>query len=964
MVSPDPRLCAAEMRFVLLGSRGESLKVPFEPKWQETANYPFDDPKLLAHRGNYGVCGGFGDLHIVDCDDLVRWNELGVLLLIPTTFTIESRPGHRQFYVTCKEHFHSGGLYDPEKTELNESGKPEYVHIGDLKAIGGQAVGPGCKHPSGSTYQVVVGAPIAEVSREHLQSIINKFRQSKKFNANYQKAEQQVRQSRKKRYGEKDPLDSLSVQDIMPPMGNVSRSGDELRGDHPIHGSTNGGNYVINTAKNLWHCKRCESGGGAALAIAVKEGLISCSDAAPGVLRGDLFKQVLKIAREKYMLPWNSTGQQQEQTGSTVIDAIKALASVCDHATSKDGAGFSKFDREEHEDLIDKAVNDGYLDPREEKAAYRFLKKYKKQLKGLGIDYDKIEHIPREEGDAGNGWANINDRIPTWIEEYHFKTVSDTERLYHYDHGVYLDDGEIVLKALIEKEFGDFTDNRMVSDIVGKVKRRTYVDRDLFNNRHVVNVRNGLLDLETLELKPHTSDYLSTAQINVAYNKNAKATRIQKFLQEVAQPGDIVLIEEIIGWLLWPDYNVHKALMLIGCGRNGKGTLLRLITAFLGKKSISNVTLQDLVADRFAKADLYGKLANIGGDLPSKDLSDTAAFRNLTGGDDNRAQEKYRPAFNFRNKAKMMFSANVLPKSPDDTYAFYSRWILLEFSRIFDPQKGTGDPDLDAKLQTDEELSGLLNIALAGLKRLRANGWKFSYDKSVEDVEQMYKRNANPVYAFLLDECESGEATDYIEKTLFYNCFKEYAMDHGIRPLSSKKFSELLKDQTEVPVSSARPGSGWDRPVCWQGIKFKKGSRFIEKINGVTSRKSRVQPTPSSRQNESEKDGEEKEKEGKIGIRKTLDFLDVKEGDCGLGPHPRRSELTPATKSRLWRSIGSKLKKIGRKDQARHGLAVSDLSPDELELIMAAGWQQETTNTGITILWAPEKTLKAFAVMA
>jgi putative DNA primase/helicase len=573
--------------------------------------------------------------------------------------------------------------------------------------------------------------------------------------------------------------------------------------------------------------------------------------------------------------------ERKEQDGLTVIDAIRALNAVCDGATSKDGAGFSKFDREEHEDLINKAINDGYLSPKEENAAYRLVKKYTKQLKKLGIDYNEIGHIIRDEDDSCDGLAKINDRIPAWIEEYHFKTVTDTEKLYHYAHGVYLDDGETVLKALIEREFGDISDNRMVADVIGKVKRRTYIDRDLFNNRPILNVQNGLLDLMTLELKPHTPDYLSTAQINATYRKDAKAPRIQEFLKEVAKSGDIELIEEIIGWLLWPDYNVHKAVMFIGIGRNGKGTLLRLMTALLGKKSISNVTLQDLVADRFAKADLYGKLANIGGDLPSKDLSDTAAFRNLTGGDDNRAQEKYRPAFSFRNKAKMAFSANVLPRSPDDTYAFYARWILLEFLKVFDPQKGTGDPDLDAKLQTPEELSGLLNIALAGLARLRANGWKFSYDKTVEDVEVMYKRNANPVYAFLLDECETGKATDYIEKNVFYSCFKDYATSHGIRPLSSKKFSELLKDQTEVPVSSARPGSGWDRPLCWQGIKFKEGSESKKKINGVTSSKSSVTPTPSSRGNEGEeRREEEKREEGRVGITKTHDFDDAKEPDA------------------------------------------------------------------------------------
>ena len=472
--------------------------------------------------------------------------------------------------------------------------------------------------------------------------------------------------------------------------------------------------------------------------------------------------------------------------------------------------------------------------------------------------------------------ARVNKRVQEWIEEQHFKTVSDTERLYRYDHGVYLDDGETVLKALIEREFGEKTTNRWVGDIVGKVKRRTYVDRELFNSKPVLNVKNGLLDLETLLLRPHTPDYLSTAQLDVAYDSTAMSPAITKFIGEVVRPIDIPLIEEIFGWLLWPDYHIHKAVMLLGPGRNGKGTLLRLITAFLGRKSISNVTLQDLVADRFSKADLYGKLANIGGDLPSKDLSDTAAFRNLTGGDDNRAQEKYKAAFSFRNKAKLMFSANTLPRSSDDTYAFYSRWILIEFLNIFDIQKGTADPDLDAKLQTPKELSGLLNIALQGLNRLRKNGWKFSYDKTVEDVEIMYKRNANPVYAFILDECEPGEATDYIEKTLFYNRFKEYAIEHCIRPLSSKKFSELLKDQTEVPVSSARPGGGFDRPTCWQGIKFS---------TSVTSRKSRVKPTPSSPgENSHEDSGEEKKRErreGKIGYSGTLDFLDVHDADTG-----------------------------------------------------------------------------------
>ena len=339
MAVPHPTLRTPEMRFILLGARGEELKRAFEKDWQKTGNYPYDDPKLAAHKGNYGVCGGYADIHILDCDDLTRWAELEIFPLFPLTLTIESRPGHRQFYLKCKDHFHSGGLFDPEKTELNKEGKPEYVHIGDIKAgskdgiCGGYVVGPGCKHPSGSIYTVVVDAPIAEVSRELLQSIIQRFKTGKKVNTNFQRLEEGASKAKKLKYEVKDPLDSLQVVDIMPPTGEMRRSGSELRGDHPIHGSTNGGNYVVNTSKNVWHCKRCESGGGVAAAIAVKHGLISCSEAGAGELRGEQFKQVLKIAKETYGRTGNSNGnssagpkeEEQAVTGEISEEDLKAL---------------------------------------------------------------------------------------------------------------------------------------------------------------------------------------------------------------------------------------------------------------------------------------------------------------------------------------------------------------------------------------------------------------------------------------------------------------------------------------------------------------------------------------------------------------------------------------------------------------------------------------------------------------
>lgn len=89
-------------------------------------------------------------------------------------------------------------------------------------------------------------------------------------------------------------------------------------------------------------------------------------------------------------------GPRPKTEGPTVVDAIRALDAVCDGAKSQDGTGFSKFDREANENLIEKAISKGSLSPKEEKKAYKFIEKYKKQLKGLGIEYDDIGHISSE----------------------------------------------------------------------------------------------------------------------------------------------------------------------------------------------------------------------------------------------------------------------------------------------------------------------------------------------------------------------------------------------------------------------------------------------------------------------------------------------------------------------------------------------------------------------------------------
>jgi hypothetical protein len=96
----------------------------------------------------------------------------------------------------------------------------------------------------------------------------------------------------------RDPFDGVRVENILSPRGNVRKLPTGVKGAHPVHGSTSGNNFEVDFRENSWRCWRCGSGGGVALAIAVKEGIIRCDQARAGVLRGDLFKQVVDAARK------------------------------------------------------------------------------------------------------------------------------------------------------------------------------------------------------------------------------------------------------------------------------------------------------------------------------------------------------------------------------------------------------------------------------------------------------------------------------------------------------------------------------------------------------------------------------------------------------------------------------------------------------------------------------------------
>jgi RecA-family ATPase len=301
-------------------------KAPFEIDW---TNKPYTWEEMQEHiskETNYGVLCGFGNLAVIDCDNVELQKHIEATL--PATFRVRTGGGgtHNYFFVPELQ----------KKIVLTTNLGDKEIHWGEVQSKGTQVVGAGSIHPNGNEYKTIAPVLIAEITQEQLLAAVRPF--MKEIQQSQRMADWEG-----ERYGKKIGIDSLNVADIWGTAGLKSH-GSEYYGSHPTHGSESGMNFWLNPSRNLWHCFRCNSGGGALSAIAVKEGVIDCSEAQKGQLRGASAIESIKLAKEKYGL------KEELSTLSTLSTPQQEEFSLI---WDKD---LANYEEEEREWIIDKLI--------------------------------------------------------------------------------------------------------------------------------------------------------------------------------------------------------------------------------------------------------------------------------------------------------------------------------------------------------------------------------------------------------------------------------------------------------------------------------------------------------------------------------------------------------------------------------------------------------------------------------
>ncbi len=349
--------------------------------------------------------------------------------------------------------------------------------------------------------------------------------------------------------------------------------------------------------------------------------------------------------------------------------------------------------------------------------------------------------------------------------------------VYLYDNGVYKPDkrGDILKYKIQSLIYRTFQNSRTINRIYELLLIQPSLKKNSWElNQYPenwINFKNGMFQVDTWELIPHSPAYYSMNQIPHEWkgiesvldaSKNKKYENTEYFFNTSIHSDDRLTIFSYIGLCMTHNMSYQIFLLLLGEGANGKSLLISVINAILGEENISNVPM-DKLTQRFYGAQLFLKLANTCADISKITIEDDAELKKIIGGDALQAEFKGKDSFSFTPYAKLLFSANRFPYVDDKSEGFKRRLRVVEMNKK--PPK----EDIHLKEKILKELDYWICFSVLALEdALRSK--KITESENSKKIRQQLHKDSDSVYAFIQD-CLLPQQGHTIRRS---DMFKEY----------------------------------------------------------------------------------------------------------------------------------------------------------------------------------------------
>ena len=421
-----------------------------------------------------------------------------------------------------------------------------------------------------------------------------------------------------------------------------------------------------------------------------------------------------------------------------------------------------------------------YLEIKEE---LRITKKEK-----MGLAYDS--KLKREK-------LQVDTFVKYFFSRVHLVSLQGSCYLAYHAGGVYkmLKDDEVAKIAyhtLKEVGFTGWSINYR-REILEAIGNQVLEIKDTDPNKDLINVRNGMLDINDFSLVEHHPKHYSTKRFPIIYDPEAACPVFESFLHDITLGDEElkVVFQEMLGYILVNRTYGEKSYFFYGTGSNGKSVMSQVIKAMVGEENVSHVSINKF-NDKFELKPIIGKVVNIANEneLDGKKMS-TEALKSIASGDSLSICIKHKDAITITPTLKLIFLVNELPSTFDKTDGYYRKICIIPFRKKVLPEEQ--DKYLVDKLKA--ELDGIFRFAIDGLKRLQSNEYKFTKAKVCEDILNDYITKQNPIIEFIQD-CLQLDYSAEINKKNVREGFRKWAENQGrydLVAMSDKKFWDLFK---------------------------------------------------------------------------------------------------------------------------------------------------------------------------
>jgi putative DNA primase/helicase len=341
-------------------------------------------------------------------------------------------------------------------------------------------------------------------------------------------------------------------------------------------------------------------------------------------------------------------------------------------------------------------------------------------------------------------------------------------------------------------------------------------------NLYAINCQNGILDLQTMALRPHDPGAMMTKLAPVIFDPSAKCPRWLRFVSEV-MPGDdemVGYLQRSLGLALCGDVSEQICWCHWGEGSNGKSLLFSVLAQILGDYAAPIPA--DILVTSAGERDREKSVARlVGHRLCYAQEPDDAgklaegSLKAITGGDQLTARVEYERARKVVPTWHVHVCMNRLPQVRGTDYGLWRRLHVVRWGRIFGPEDQRPRSEIERELLA--EAPGILKWLCDGFADWRQGGLR--PPRAVTEWTERYRQFSDSVSRWLASDEVDREDGAQTPASDLYEAYCRFCDEEGCHAVTQTMFGRSLEGRG---ITKSRPKTGaWRDTVVRVGLRLR-----------------------------------------------------------------------------------------------------------------------------------------------